>query len=218
MKQKSMKTATIIGLLALGVGYLLGTEAKILRAGSSTGVSPLEYFSSPATFSEVETAKATLDGEAWQFISDMRSKYLTPSAAGYQMGEKPEFGEWAAELEAKIQELHGTRPEFVITEELLHVLAAGNLPDRWLDLYLQVLYESPTQSLIPKRLGLATAFAAATGRADEVEAGLSHLMSIPTEFETKQKIKLAAARAPLTSQSWNVSFSVSPADPQRSLQ
>jgi hypothetical protein len=206
-------TVTIVGLVALGVGYLLGSEATILRSGSSTGMAPLEYFTGPATFSEVENAKATLEADAAQFINILRSKYLEQRMAHAKHRQPANAAAWADELDAKAQELRGTFPEFAIRDELLQVLLSGNLQDHWLDQYLQLVYESPTQPLVAKWLNVATRLAGTTDRMDEVESGISHLLSIPTEFETKQNLLSAAAVSARAGHKWNASLSLAQTKP-----
>ncbi|MBL9176279.1 MAG: hypothetical protein JNL10_22240 [Verrucomicrobiales bacterium] len=177
-------------LLAALAGYRLHDLRLTARAGSATEARwDLDYFVRPSSFSEVEATRAELEGLAYRYRTEVRTRYLaTPNPA------VPDTGTRAAiirDLETALSEFRNAPGEAYIAQDLLILLKRSGDYGRWLDLYLDLLYRRPTEDVISLFATEARTLAAATGRQAEVEAALRHVMEIPVEFSAKGHLQTA---------------------------
>jgi hypothetical protein len=90
-----------------------------------------------------------------------------------------------------MQEFQGTGQEFIMATELLKALKKSRRHDRWLEVYLDILYQHPTQPLIGSLASDAIVAAKAAGSEDVLVAGFKHLTAIPLEFDAKEQVQEA---------------------------
>lgn len=185
--------ATVIAAGALGL-HLRDWSVAQTHAGSSSTLPDLDYFVRPRSFSEIETTRAELEGLALRFRTETRARHL--GLTGKNPGERQTV---IAELERGIAEFKETPEEFYLVQDLLLLLRAEGQNDRWLDVYLEVLYRRPTQDLLATFLDTAQRLAQATGRESEVESGFRHLLQIPLDFPAKRLLQESHAHAALPS-------------------
>jgi hypothetical protein len=95
------------------------------------------------------------------------------------------------ELEQGIQEFRETGQELLLAEELLRLLKKEKSYDRWLDLYLQLTYEHPTDGLIARCTRDALRFSSLTGRDCELMNAFEHLNQIPFDCPAREQAQAA---------------------------
>lgn len=182
----------------LGVAWHRLTRPEIV-VSSAHDIPPLEYFASPSSFSEVEQARARLQALARRQLYELqlRQAELLRAAQTDEPGQRAQAAaalrQLAAELEQVLGEFRGTGEEPLLTAGLLTLLASERAQARWLDVYLRLLYQRPTEPLVGRLAGEAVAAGRATGRLDEVLAALRHVTRIPFEFEGRQAVQAALA-------------------------
>lgn len=112
------------------------------------------------------------------------------------------------DLERGIEEFKDTPEELVLIEDLLLQLRSGGQANRWLDVYLEVLYRRPTEDLVASQFVTARQMAQATDRESEVATGFQHLLGIPLDFPAKRLLKEQESRAMALDQPREVSGSM----------
>lgn len=179
-----------VALLALATASILrfGHSSRTLegRSMSSREEIPLDYFLETKSFSEVENTKALLDALAAQSISALRTRFEA------QAGARNRATIAAAalqELESRLAEFTGTEQEYILVNEQLLLLFQSGQPDRWLDVYLNTVYERPTLELVGRQAKRALEVARQIGREDELWAAFHHVLSIPRPFEAKDRVQ-----------------------------
>jgi len=157
----------------------------------------MDYFFSPQSFSEIENAKALLDGLCVRVVAEIRAKLLTSTLAASKSNRsanalrEPPISEAIKELEAAAEEFKGTPQELRVTQDLLSALKRAKLYDRWIEVYLNALYQHPTHELVGRLANVAVVVSKAAGRGEDLQNGFKHLSSIPFDFDVKQPIKAA---------------------------
>ena len=202
MKIRNWTSSILLSLAAGSLGYCLnaGREAAIFSSSAHT-VGPLEDFESPASFSEIKNSKSLLDAECLRFVVELRTKWvpaLNMIPAGDQrasIGLRSTTNRInpVLEITKKIEEFKGTEQEFLLVGELLTVLRWEKLHRQWLDTYLRILYQHPTQPLLGQWAARAVEVGRITGREREVLDAFRHLRSIPLDFDTKAVVTSALA-------------------------
>lgn len=185
--------ATVLAAGALGL-HLRDWTLSQTHAGNSSTLPDLDYFVRPRSFSEIETTRAELEGLALRFRTETRARHL--GLTGKSPAERQTV---IAELERGIAEFKETPEEFYLVQDLLLLLRAEGQNDRWLDVYLEVLYRRPTQDLLATFLDTAQRLAQTTGRESEVQSGFQHLLQIPLDFPAKRLLQEIHAHAALQS-------------------
>lgn len=151
------------------------------------------------SFSEIRNARAALE--------ELGARYVMAVETWRQMDRAQSAGSgWLApscrerhldlaiqELEHGMEDFRGTGQEFVVARDLLRALKKSGRYDRWLEVYLDILYRHPTQPLIGVLTRDAMRAAKGAGREDVLVAGFRHLTTIPFEFETKVAVQRALA-------------------------
>lgn len=77
----------------------------------------------------------------------------------------------------------------MLTEDLLRMLRGSGAYDRWLNVYLSIVYAHPTNDLVAAYSRTAVEFAAHVGRQAEVFHALSHVKDIPLDFNGKSQLQ-----------------------------
>jgi hypothetical protein len=159
----------------------------------------LEQILPPESFSEVENAKSLLTALSIRCITDVQSRQvalgpLRTSSLGSNSRQLEQWLRIASDLEKSRVDFLGTSEEMRITAELLAVLERTACADRWLNVYLNYVYQHPTSELAGRLVNEAAAEAVTTQREAELARALEHVSSIPLEFPGKQAIQVASAR------------------------
>jgi hypothetical protein len=136
------------------------------------------------SFSEIENAKALLNGLSFQFLAEMAMRRAI-------IGQPLQLSEAVADLRTGIKEFAGTEEELNLLRVELALLKEQRQYNRWLDIYLQALYEHPTSKLVGCLAEDAIAIGTATGRESEVMNALDHLVGIPLAFTAKEQVQRA---------------------------
>ena len=177
--------------LALLLAGVLGYAAGVRQAGgwlaSAGSRSPgVEYFLAPRTFSEIENTRALLDAQCRAFILSIRTRYIA---------QHPEDSAQAVrELEATIAQLQRGPEMLPLQEELLWFLKKNGQSERWLQLYLEVLYEDPTDSLVGRFAEDARKFARGTTHESELLQGFQNLSAMPIRSEARERVQAVLHR------------------------
>lgn len=190
-------TAVIALGLSAGLYAAWGLKVSALLQKPADPLS-LEAFTSTATFSEVESARATLTAEVSRQLARLREKYnaAIQQTETFSEARRRLQQEWAGILRTKIHEFKGTAQEFQVLQEFFLIARMGNLQTEWLDEYLRVIYEAPGQGIIGQSINDALTIALELGREGELGRALRHLLQVPLELETKNQVELALQEFP----------------------
>ncbi|HAB14906.1 MAG TPA: hypothetical protein DCE44_00500 [Verrucomicrobiales bacterium] len=196
--------------VAAGVGYRWrDLQEKSATALGVAEIAPLESFVGIQSFSEIQNTRAELQGLAQRFRTEARMKYLASlSTSLSQSTSAVERQSIVRDLERGIEEFKDTPEELVLIEDLLLQLRSGGQANRWLDVYLEVLYRRPTEDLVASQFVTARQMAQATDRESEVATGFQHLLGIPLDFPAKRLLKEQESRAMALDQPREVSGSM----------
>jgi hypothetical protein len=170
-------------------GYFLGTagDRPVAQLSANRAV-PLEYYAPAKTFSEIENTRALLDALAARYVEHARvlivEEFVHQTAHRRTGGLNPDRPRLQAIrlLEEGLAQFEGTDQAVRLVPTLLYALKREALPDRWLDVYLAVLYRHPTHELLPAMAHDALQMARAAGREREVATAFDHWLRIPSEF------------------------------------
>ena len=191
---KTFGTLALFGFVTSGIGYCLGTVKRGEPKSSQVGaLAEADVFAPALSFSEVQNAKAILEGLAFQYISEIQTRRCLDiqSARNAGSGAEPHLDKAIDELEWGMQEFTGTDEEFKLASDLLNALKKAKLHDRWLQVYLRVLYEHPSASMVGKLAPAALRMASENGRKAEILEAFRHVNGIPLDFQTKKDIQTA---------------------------
>jgi len=187
-------TWTTVGLLAVGAtGFLLGNrEARLGVVMPIESMPRLDYFITEHSFSDIERAKASLEGLCRRYRAEVQTRRLLDERyAGGKQGppQEPHVAGAIKVLEQGMKEFEGTQQQLGISEELLRALKTAKLYDRWMSVYLRTLYEHPTYPTATVFAKDAMVIGKVLGREDEVLRAFRHLNDIPFDFLDKSKIQ-----------------------------
>lgn len=196
MNFRQLASLILVAAAAGSGGYFL----RSLQTDSPSGMSPVENYLCPQSFSEVENTKALLDALAKRYLCEV----FVQATTGRQspLGDVSESAKPRSQaaairiLKAGVAEFAGTEQELLMMRFLLKWLRRDKLYGRWLDVYLRTLYQHPTHPLIGDFVGDAVAIGKATGRSNELRAGFRHLLGIPLDFEAKHRVEAALLEPP----------------------
>lgn len=196
----------LVATLAASAGYW-AHEIRDQHAGRllAQELPPLEAFVSDQSFSEVETAKATLQALCARYRVESQQQRLqllqtARKAGGAAIAQSsPSYASAIPWLKRGIEEFRHTGQELVLIQDLLLVLAHEGHGNEWLDLYLDTLYRRPTADVVGQSAQTAVRFGQALHRSPEVSAALRHVALIPLEFAAKQQVERARAEILLVS-------------------
>ncbi len=147
----------------------------------------LDLFTRPESFSEIEASRTDMEGLASRYRAEIRTRYLY--AADRTQPAARRRSSVIAELERGVEEFRNTPGESLVLQDLLLLLRQAGEYDRWLNVYLEMLYRRPTEEMIGILAREAQELGTAVGRAAEVDAALRHVLEIPREFPSKQHLR-----------------------------
>jgi len=176
-------------LLSAGIGYYLGFSRGYC-AGCNMEMAAPQGFGSES-LSEVENAKRTLQALSRRCVAEAAPQ--GSAKANTLAGQKSLKGA-IERLEEGRQEFRGAEPELVVAEGLLKTLKNAGQSNRWMAVYLDVLYRHPTSDLVGRLAKEAAQMSSATGRQDDLAAAFMHVCGIPIEFDGKQHVEFALAQ------------------------
>lgn len=201
MRPRRVTLLVLLPVIAAGVGYYLGaTRAQVISRLTAQAVVPIEYLVAAESFSEVDQARAGLQALAAQRIQ--LAQRLISQENGVGQGsrggrttrtERPVLAAIRL-LEDGLAEFQGTGLELRLLPTLLSALKREHLYDRWLQIYLSMLYAHPTHQLVGGLADEAVAISEAVGRQEMVAAAFCHLSGIPLEFRAKAQIARSLVR------------------------
>jgi len=123
----------LIAMAAGGIGYLLGAqrENSLARLEENT-ISPLDYYMTQESFSEVENAKANLEGLCARFRTEFQTKWVADHESGTNSLLNSPVSEQLletaiADLARGVKEFAGTDQELEVAQDLLFALKASEL-------------------------------------------------------------------------------------------
>lgn len=153
----------------------------------------LDYFTRPESFSEIEATRSDLEGLAVRYRTEARTRFLiSPNQARPVLERQTTI---IAELERGLEEFKDTPGESYLAQDLLLLLKRTGDYNRWLNVYLDLLYRRPTEEVIGLFAREARELGSATGRAAEVELALKHVLEIPLDFPAKRQLQVPVAHA-----------------------
>lgn len=147
----------------------------------------LDYFTHPESFSEIEASRTDMEGLAARYRTEIRTRYLYAADSAQPVARRR--SSVIAELERGVEEFRNTPGEPLVLQDLLLLLKQAGEYDRWLTVYLDMLYRRPTEEIIGILAREAQELGTAVGRAAEVDAALRHVLEIPREFPSKQHLR-----------------------------
>jgi hypothetical protein len=158
----------------------------------------VEKSGSNESFSEIENAKTLLRELSLEFVQEVFTKHVLPSAGslgangGQQARKHTGVAVAVQQLEQGIAEFRGTDQELLVVRHLLLLFKLDGDYERWLDLYMRVLYERPTDELVGQLAGQALSAARTTGRERQLAEAFQRVCQIPFDFGVSQQIRMAA--------------------------
>ena len=191
----------LLPVFAGWVGYYFGAmrETSVTHMARGATLS-LDDLVSAESFSEVEHARALLDALAARYVEKAqvliaqeiigRSAHLGVQEPG---SERPITAAIKL-LDEAIPEFRGTEVEPQLLRPLLYALKQEGFYDRWLDVYLDLLYRHPTHKIAGVLADEAVAVSRVAGRQEELSIGLKHLSGIPMDSLAKSRIVRSALR------------------------
>jgi hypothetical protein len=189
--------SAVTGLAGFYAGAMRETGTTRLPRGAMLA---LDYLASAESFSEVEAARATLEGLAARYAENAQSliaeEIMSRSASSEIRRSTAERPMVAAInlLDEVMPEFQGTGVELQLLPPLLYALKQERRYDRWLDVYLDALYRHPTASLVSDLTEEAVVISQTVSREDELSTALRHLSDIPLNSLDKSRIELSLIR------------------------
>lgn len=185
---RRMTAFTAAMVLAGIVGYRIHDYRRETSSAMAIGGSwDLDYFTRPGSFSEVEATRADLEGLAYRYRSEIRTRFLyTPETVRPVAQRRSSV---IAELEQGAKEFRDAPGESFLVQDLLLLLKQSGDYNRWLNVYLDLLYRRPTEEVLGLFAKEAQQLGSATGRTAEVESALRHLLEIPIESPAKRHLQ-----------------------------
>lgn len=207
MKTLPLALIALLSLTAGGSGYYLRGlhEERLLTL--PTSLPELDQYIDEQSFCEVANAKALVHALSTRYLTEVRiRRYLdklqssstTPVSS---VAREEHLSSTIDELNKGVQTFEGTGQELAVAADLLRALKSARAYDRWLDVYLQALYEHPTHEVVGDFASDAVSIGQAAGRLKEVVRGFRHLALIPFDFRTGQRIQMLLTSAGTQDQS-----------------
>jgi len=156
----------------------------------------LDYVVVPESFSRIENTRQTLQGLCSRLRLEVETRLCEQGRLQLQPGVSSQvIGAQASriirDLEDGMKEFEGTDQQLYVAEDLLSVLKRQGRSSRWVELYLQAVYEHPMHPVVARFASEAINIGKLAGREEDVIFGLEHLNNIPVEFQGKAKIEAA---------------------------
>lgn len=203
----ALLAAVLLGCVAGGFGYYLRAFGEpTISTLAAREIPSVGYFVSTLTFSEVAEAKALLEASAEQIIQELRERpgagvaRVNASVIPRGEGSNSPYTRAVRDLESSIAEFKGTAQEIVLSQEMLWLLWRESQYDRFVEVYLNTLYEHPTAGLVGRFAGKALQSSRIVGREEEMLKAFRQVTSIPTEFVSKRQVIAALEATALVAQ------------------
>jgi hypothetical protein len=90
-----------------------------------------------------------------------------------------------------VREFEGTEQQPVVAQGLLLALKKAGRFDRWTEVYLKMLYEHPTDSVVSRLADEALKISRLAGQQHRVLEALTYLSAFPAKFAGKPTIQAA---------------------------
>lgn len=180
----------LIALIA--VGLITGASGYCLRRAQEDPYVALRTWRnsrnppSEVSFSEVRNASATLQNLGQEVVAELYTRYHDRTSH-----PRPSACKAIRALEDYREEFKGTAQEFVMVQSLLNILKKQSLSNRWLDTYLQALYERPTDPLVGRLAREAVAASEAARRQHDLFSAFTHVLGTPFDFQSKCPVEAA---------------------------
>ncbi|HOY60122.1 MAG TPA: hypothetical protein PK640_18540, partial [Verrucomicrobiota bacterium] len=174
-------------------------EASLAHLPRGATVS-LHHLVCAESFSEVEHARAVLEALAERYVETAQcliaQEIMSRSGnlAVPEPGSERSITAAIKLLDEAIPEFRGTEVELQLLRPLLYALKQERFYDRYLDVYLDLLYRHPTHALVGVLADEAAAMSRVAGRQEELTAGLRHISGIPLDSSTKSRIAQSMVR------------------------
>jgi hypothetical protein len=202
MNLKQLRSTILLSGLAAIAGYYSGALRPATASYSSADARlSVDDLYAPQSFSEVENAKALLTALSQQVVTEIQveraadhAKAVLNSRAG-NVGVEPHHLEVIKKFERSLVEFEGTEQKLYLVEPFLAALKTAKLYDRWLEVYLNALYQHPTHAMIGRLAAEALLVSKATGRQGEVLNAFEHVSRIPLKFGMQAQIRAELIRA-----------------------
>jgi hypothetical protein len=200
----NLKRVALLFLVSAATGAA-GFYAGVMRETGATRLArgatvPLDYLAASESFSEVENARATLEGLAARYADAAQSliaEGIMRRSPNFELSQTDSKRPLAAAinlLDEVIPEFQGTDMELQLLQPLLYALKQERRHDRWLDVYLDALYRHPTHRVVADLAAEAVVISQAAGREAEFTTALRHLSGIPVNSLDKSRIELSLLR------------------------
>jgi hypothetical protein len=191
--------AALLALTTGGAGYFIGGQREAVFLAKDA-IPSLDCFTTQNSFSEIENSKAGLEALSARFRMEVQARRLagisSASSAGVSgSASEPRIGEAIADLEWGMNEFAGTEQELCLAQELLLALKRANRFDRWVQVYLQMLYQHPTHPAVTRFIDSAIQISQLAGHEEEMLEALRYLNLSPIEFQGKENVQAALLRA-----------------------
>jgi hypothetical protein len=190
----NFKSATVwlaVILISAFSGYRLraAKDHWFVAAGATCSTDDLV---APDSFSRVENARNLLEALCLRVrlraeTSLCQLKYSSVS----NTNKTRQLQEIISDLRQARAEFVGTAQELELTHELLLFLKLTENYNEWIDVYLEMLYKSPTDPVIGSLAEPALSIARPLGREEELRIALKHTLAIPVNFVNKSRIEAA---------------------------
>jgi hypothetical protein len=201
MKLSQWISIMVVSVSAAGAGYWLRGHSE--NSGTflaAKSVPQLDYVILPDSYSRIENTRLTLQGLCSRLRLEVESRLceqgrLRLQPGGSRAAFEAQVNRIVRDLEDGMKEFEGTDQQLYVAEDLLCVLKREKQFDRWVELYLQALYEHPMHPIVARFAAEAVNIGKLAGREEEVVAGLTHLSTIPMDFQGKAKVDAALVGA-----------------------
>ena len=218
-----MKLSQCIGIFLISVtaafgGYWLGGHVQ--NSGTflaAKSLPQLDYVVVPDSFSRIENARQDLEGLCARLRLEIETRLCEQRRVQLQAGvssaaQTARLDRIIRDLEDGMNEFEGTDQKLYVAEDLLCVLKREEHYNRWVEVYLRALYEHPMHPLVSRFAAEAITMGKQTGRESDVLSALTHLSSIPLDFQGKEKIEAALLGArgsrPLASMNYSLELPI----------
>jgi hypothetical protein len=182
-------------LAGTGLGYLVRGILEPADLIAKAGTSPdLDYFIPPQSFSEIRNAKEVLHGLIMQ--STARVDVTLAGLAGRTTDSNSDLLKALGDLEQVVNESKSEYERDVLVGELLRLYKWAGLWDKWVETYVKILYEQPTNLIVGDLASEAVNAGKLSGQEKEILQGFYHLSSIPMQFENKIRVQAALRTSP----------------------
>jgi hypothetical protein len=200
MKVSHLACTALLCALAGCLGYLLQSQSDLSESFSGAKSIPQLYdLIVHNSFSIIQNTREDLESMCvrLKLEAEVRLEQARLPIQPRVSGAVPEalLAGIIRDLQSEMHDFEGTDEELDLAEDLLRALKQAEQTDRWVDVYLKALYEHPTHRIVALFADQALLIGKEAGREEEVIAGLTHVSSIPRNFQGKDKVEAVLMEA-----------------------